>query len=296
MNKKRGLAGWLIQQAARGAPPLLAERLEEEWLADLAERQGTLARLRLAVGCCWATRVIAHEHCAASVAATATTTGSKTMIAYARPDVSLFSRRTISVLLILGLHVVIIYAFATGLARPLLSKLIPPIIVVPMPDPERHWDPPPLPQPTLSANKLQVDREPVDYFPPPAREGLEAQPVLPQVGPTLPVSPELPPRVAHREGGGPGKGFPHTDDFYPANALRLGQEGVATVQVCVDEKGRLTAMPTITQSSGTASLDDGAMKLAKAGSGHYRPTTEDGRPVSSCYEYRIGFHVRKDGR
>jgi TonB family protein len=114
------------------------------------------------------------------------------------------------------------------------------------------------------------------------------------VGQTQEEPPKVPPRVI-REPGGPGKGFPHTEDFYPANALRLGQEGVATVQVCVDEKGRLTSMPTITQSSGMASLDDGAVKLAKAGSGHYRPTTEDGRPVSSCYGYRIGFHV-KEGR
>jgi len=36
---------------------------------------------------------------------------------------------------------------------------------------------------------------------------------------------------------------------------------------CVDEKGRLTAAPTVARSSGTASLDEGALKLAKAGSG-----------------------------
>jgi TonB family protein len=94
--------------------------------------------------------------------------------------------------------------------------------------------------------------------------------------------------------GGPGRGFPNTEEYYPASAIRSRQQGAAIVRTCVDERGRLTATPTLTQSSGTAILDGGALKLAKAGSGHYRPTTEDGRPVSSCYEFRITFHMKKD--
>jgi len=60
----------------------------------------------------------------------------------------------------------------------------------------------------------------------------------------------------------------------------------------VDDKGRLTATPTIARSSGSSSLDEGALKLAKAGSGHYRATTEDGLPVSSCYEFLIRFNLK----
>jgi hypothetical protein len=59
-NGREGLAGWLIQRAARAAPPTLSERLAEEWMADLAARKGALDRLRLALGCCWAIRVIAR--------------------------------------------------------------------------------------------------------------------------------------------------------------------------------------------------------------------------------------------
>src|SRR5262249_51408861 len=59
MNKGDGLAHWLVQRAARSAPPVLSERLEEEWLADMHSRQSAISRLRLAIGCCWATRVIA---------------------------------------------------------------------------------------------------------------------------------------------------------------------------------------------------------------------------------------------
>lgn len=115
MNRGDGLARWLVQQAARSAPHLLSERLEEEWLADMEARKGLAARLRFGVGCCWATRVIAHEHCTASVLAAASATGSKTMTAYVQHDDPFFSRRTITVLAIIGLHAAIIYAFATGL-------------------------------------------------------------------------------------------------------------------------------------------------------------------------------------
>jgi hypothetical protein len=56
------LAAGLIRQAARGAPPVLAERLEEEWLADLAAQPSGFAALHFALGCCLATCVIAREH------------------------------------------------------------------------------------------------------------------------------------------------------------------------------------------------------------------------------------------
>lgn len=39
-------------------------------------------------------------------------------------------------------------------------------------------------------------------------------------------------------------------------------------------------------------LDEGALRLAKAGPGHYGATTEGGRPVNSCYPFRIRFDLR----
>jgi TonB family protein len=92
--------------------------------------------------------------------------------------------------------------------------------------------------------------------------------------------------------GGPGKSFPDSDNYYPAAQIRTGRTGVAAVRVCTDEKGRLTAAPMLEQTSGSTGLDLGAVKLASAGSGHYRPTTENGQPVSSCYSIRIRFGIR----
>ena len=291
MSRGRELAQWLIQHAARSAPPMLAERLEEEWLADLEARQGLIARLRFGLGCCWATRVIAHEHCAASVPAAAAATGSKTMTAYVRQADTFLSRRTITFALIIGVHVAIIYAFATGLTHPVFAEGPERMRYIPVVDPPPHTEQlPPLPthQPTLSPKLDPIEKEDIRFDDEDAFRTDQDLTVGPVVEPPRPP----PVHIVKRVSGGPGKGFPNTDDFYPPQAIRLHQEGISTVRTCIDERGRLTAAPTLAQSSGTASLDDGALRLARAGSGRYRPTTEDGQPVSSCYEYRVVFHMR----
>jgi hypothetical protein len=57
-----GVTHWLISSAARRAPDYLSSRLEEEWLADLESRISALARLRFAMGCCWAVAVIGQDY------------------------------------------------------------------------------------------------------------------------------------------------------------------------------------------------------------------------------------------
>jgi TonB family protein len=285
-----GLTRWLIQHAARNAPPSLSERLEEEWLADLSDRSGTMARLRFGVGCCWATRVIAHEYSAPKVLATISATGNKVMNAYAQQDYSLFSRRTLAFVLIVGVHGVLIFVLANGLTHT-WSEVIPPriqAIVLPvMPKPVEQL--PPLPQPTFTPTVLKI---PQTEFPPqfPPDENT-IQNVIPVVEDHGSAPPSTPPRAVKRVQGGPGKAFPNTADYYPPEAIRRGAMGLATVRACVDENGRLTAAPTLAQTSGTTSLDEGALRLAKAGSGHYRPGTEDGRPVSSCFDLPIRFRI-----
>jgi TonB family protein len=92
--------------------------------------------------------------------------------------------------------------------------------------------------------------------------------------------------------GGPGSEFPTTDDYYPSIAKRLEEQGATTVRVCVGANGRLSSDPTVAQTSGSPRLDEGALLLAKAGSGHYRPSTEDGRAVNACYSFRVRFALR----
>jgi len=279
------MAQHLLQRAAHHAPPELAARLEEEWLADLAARRTALARARLAIGCCWAASVIAREH-GTRVAAAATARGPKAVAAYAPPDSTFFSRRSATVLLILALHAVLIYLLTVGIVHRMAEPAPAPIVATVTDGTPPHGPPPPLAGPDFARIKIDI----------PTRENLgemqvgenaitvpEPQNTAPVPGPAISVQ---------RVPGGPGQGFPRTADYYPDAALRLSEQGSVSVQVCVAGTGRLTSDPAIAQSSGSARLDGGALALAKAGSGHYRPTTEDGRPVSSCFPLRIRFEMK----
>lgn len=272
---------------------MLAERLEEEWLADFEGRKSALARLRFGLGCAWATRVIAHEYLEPKVAAATASGATVATSNYQGPDFSLVSRRTVAVLGIIGLHALLIYGFATGIMHKVIVKFVPPVIVVPT-APKVVDRPPPLQtDPTLQKQIPLIPRETdVPKF---DVENDDAPQVVAAVQPTLtqPVVPGVaPPPAIERIGGGPGKGFPNSSDFYPPAQIRARVEGSTGINVCTDEHGRLTAAPTIVKSSGSAGLDQGALRLAKAGSGHYRASTEDGRPVSSCYSFQVTFNLR----
>ncbi len=65
------------------------------------------------------------------------------------------------------------------------------------------------------------------------------------------------------------------------------------VQVCSDAAGKLVQDPTLLHSSGDAGLDEAAVKIAKSGSGYYRPATASvGKAVSGCARLAIRFEIK----
>jgi hypothetical protein len=112
-----GLSAWLLHHAARAAPEALSERLEEEWLADLATRESGWSRLRFAIGCCWATRVIAHEYQTPALAPSSAVAGSRVLAGDGRRGSGFLSRRTTTFLLVVGLHVVFFYVLLAKLSQ-----------------------------------------------------------------------------------------------------------------------------------------------------------------------------------
>ena len=108
-----GVSHWLIQHAAGRAPPSFAARLEEEWLADLAERPSAMSRLRFAIGCCWATRVIAREHQPSAFAVASPVMEGKLGIGYHWRFRRYFSRRSSTLFWVVSLHAVALYFLMT---------------------------------------------------------------------------------------------------------------------------------------------------------------------------------------
>ena len=203
-------------------------------------------------------------------------------------DPAWLSRRTVAFLLIIGLHVLLIYGFASGLAQTMVRVITNPIQSRLIQEPRVLKDPPPPLPFKLVTKPLETPIPPLVPVSSPAdADAIHVVPApLTQIQPTH--STPAPPRIM----GGPSKGFPNTDDYYPSAARRLGETGTSIVRVCVDAAGHLTTDPVIERSSSSARIDQGALKLARAGSGHYRATTEDGRPVSSCFPFSIRFTLQ----
>lgn len=76
---------------------------------------------------------------------------------------------------------------------------------------------------------------------------------------------------------------------YPPSAIRTNSEGISTLDVCVDAKGRVTSA-TIISGSGHAVLDNAALKWVR--SARFSPGKLDGAPQSVCghtivYEWKL---------
>jgi periplasmic protein TonB len=283
-----GIAHRLIRCAARRTPDSLSQRLEEEWLADLAAQRGAIARLRFAFGCCWATNIIAREQAAvAALPATSSAAGQGYFIRTASDDFPFFTTRTITFVLVASLHAAVLYGLAMGLGPKFTKIMTAPFVTRVIEAPPRSSLPPP-PRPQISPTRIELP--PPETMPSIDSDPTDVVAATSSEPPHSALVPSVPPQV-NRVQGGPGIGFPSTDDFYPDASIRGGDKGVATVRACVDGKGRLISEPTIIQSTGSTRLDEGALRLAKAGSGHYRATTEDGQPVNSCYPFRIRFEL-----
>jgi TonB family protein len=210
--------------------------------------------------------------------------------AFAQQDSGYFSRRSGTFFLVVSLHAILFYGVMTTLSHINAGVIPDPLQYRPLDDPHPPAVLPPPPPPQLS--KATIDT-PIPEFnvpgePDPGHEVTTTSDTIP----SQPLLQSNPIHEVKRTQGGPGVGFPDPDDFYPPLARRLEEQGSATVRVCVDAKGRLTSDPTVLQGSGSARLDDGALRLARAGSGHYRASTEDGQPVNSCYPFRIRFQIK----
>jgi periplasmic protein TonB len=203
-------------------------------------------------------------------------------------DTEFFTRRTLVFAAIVALHVFILWAFATGLARKAIEVLAPPIQTDILQEEKTKNEPPPPPPPELRKEVVEV--------PPP-----DISIAMPEVGPqttaiTARVAESKPAPVVRAAVAatavGLGKGFPNVDDYYPDASRRLGEEGLTVVDVCVGPDGKLTEPPKVGKTSGHERLDQAAVKVATLGSGRFKPATEEGKPITKCTQLPIRFKLR----
>jgi protein TonB len=185
------------------------------------------------------------------------------------------------------------YGLVAGLGAPVLANLPRPLVAVIMPETVE----PKLPEPPLVREIDEVRlTAPTNPFPFPDfipvdrpaddRVVAVAEPALlpsPFAGTGSGVTPKppaapVPPKLMARE-----------TPPYPTTEIRARHEGVSSLSLCVDARGRVTSAQ-LAASSGYSRLDDAALKWIR--SARFKPATQDGAPVAACdvavdYEWRI---------
>jgi len=198
------------------------------------------------------------------------------------------SRRMTVFAVIIGFHVIVVYGLISGLARQVVQVIAPPLVTDIIEEIKPEDKPPPPPPP-------QMERPPVQVPPPDiaidipiqtqttAISNVTDRPAPAIVAPPPPPRPVLAPARIGR--------MPSSEDYYPAASKRAEEQGSATVRVCVDERGRLIGDPQVVGSSGFPRLDEGAVRLARAG--RYQPGTSNGQPqAESCVSFRVKFEIK----
>lgn len=211
------------------------------------------------------------------------------MASYAQHDTNFFSRRALVLVAIIGVHIFLAWAFATGLAQQAIEIIAPPIKTEIIEEVKEQDTPPPPPPP-------EFERPPVEVPPPEVaidipQDTTQSTAITDVTDKPVPMAPPPPPPPKQiKKASIDGRRFPPSEEYYPAASKRLGEEGSPTVKVCVGPNGKLAEAPTIATSSGNNRLDEAAVKYAKAG--RYIAGTVDGQPTTDCLVFRVKFELK----
>ena len=184
--------------------------------------------------------------------------------------------KTMSLGLVIGIHVAIISALVVGLSNDQLRRKVEDITATMIPKKVTAQDLPPPP--------VSVVKPPQSVVPPlPKFEiAVAPQPVIAQPKPVaLPPTPPSPPREIART---------HTTPPYPALSQRMGEQGTTALTCYIDIDGKPINC-SVTRSSGSQRLDDAASSYVKE---HYtwEPATRDGKPVAAQTQLIVTWDLK----
>jgi protein TonB len=200
------------------------------------------------------------------------------------------NRRLIALALAALVHLLLGYAFITGLATKVFKKIVDPIEAVPIEE-ELPEEPPPPPPEQLE--EIPVVTPPpivsIDRPPPPTTITTESTIVRPTAPPPVmappapveapppppPPAPKAEPTKAKLRGN---RLKLITNDDYPEASIRAEEEGRTFVRYDISAEGRVENC-TVTQSSGSRRLDEATCTLITRRFRFEPARNPDGQPV-----------------
>ena len=189
-------------------------------------------------------------------------------------------RSYVSLGLVAALHVVLIWALATGLATQFVKKLPDEFKaeVVQQKPPEQEKTPPPPPP--------ELTKPPPPFVPPPDINIQSDAPATnaitnvqsKQVAPVARITPPTTRGRAHDCQSG-----------YPPISRRLGEQGKVLVKFTVEADGSVSNAALET-SSGFSRLDEAAVRCVS--DFHYNPATQNGKPLAISTRAWISYRMQ----
>ncbi len=188
-------------------------------------------------------------------------------------------RRFVTVGIVAALHLVVLWALATGLAARIADAIPQDIkadIVKEAPPPQQKAPPPPPPD---------MVKPPPPFIPPPDIVIANDAPTNAITQVSNQVAPPPPKAAAVAATLAAGRGNNCAAKYYPALAIRLNHEGSTIVTVHISADGSVSGADIAT-SSGFSDLDNAAVQCVTS-AWHFSPATENGAPVASSKQYKI---------
>jgi protein TonB len=192
---------------------------------------------------------------------------------YNYEEPSMFSgKKGLIFLVVIGLHVLVGWAFYSGLARRISQTIIPPVEIAQIDKPKADDKPPP-PPPKLEELK--------PYVPPPEFVDIQA-PVEQTNAITQITQTRAPPpvqAVQHSFTGvkqDPKHPLHIGEEWYPDASKRANEEGSCKVKITVGADGKINDQ-SIETSTGFPRLDDACLKAVKGQ--RMQPALQDGKPI-----------------
>ena len=193
----------------------------------------------------------------------------------AKPPMS--RERAIGLVVVGLLHVLFIWALATGLAQKIITNVPKELKaqVIAQPKQEVSTQPPPptmiVPKDSITPPEIQVQTP----TPQAIQQPVAQQPSSPSAAPTTRAS---------------GITSTHSTPPYPSGAKEKGNEGTVTLHITISEKGDVTNA-SVTKSSGFPELDQQAVSWVTA-HWKYKPAVANGTPVASASDAQVVFSLK----
>jgi protein TonB len=207
---------------------------------------------------------------------------------YERHDTAFFSGRTMFLIAVILIHIGLIYLFESGLATRIIHAAEPPIETNIVQDVKQRDAPPPPPPP-------KMDHPPVEVPPPDVVINLPAEPTTTAITNTttkhVDAPPPPPPRApdVRTRAQLDAKHSPPTDDYYPPTSRRMNETGSTTINVCLDDAGKMQGDPKVAKSSGSSRLDEAAVRWGSHA--RFVQGTLNGKPTAGCTEFLVTFRL-----